>query len=103
MTTPKYTESRATGDVEVQPLVNVRKVENLIMFSNGAFVAFDKNGQQIAELQSKTAIDLWCRFATESGFDVVGCVVKMQAPGGPGIEGKIQTDSNGPKLRQSSR
>ena len=73
------------------------------MFSNGMFAVFDEKGEQIPEMQSKTAIELWCEFAAASGFDAEGCTVKMQAPGGPGIEGRIETDFDGPKLSTSSR
>ena len=69
------------------------------MFSNGMFAAFDESGEQIAEMQSKTAIQLWCEFAAEAGFDAEGCTVKMQAPGGPGIEGKIETDVDAQRQR----
>lgn len=52
------------------------KVKTLILFGNGLFAAFDENDQQIPELQSKSAIELWSDFAEESGFDVEGCTAK---------------------------
>lgn len=74
------------------------KVKNLILYSNGLFAACDEHGQQIPELQSKSVIELWCEFAALAGFDTDGCVVKMQSPGGPGVEGVIRSDFDGVKL-----
>lgn len=59
-------------------------VKTMFLFASGDIAAFDENGQQVQELQHKSAIQLWAEFATRLGYDVEGCECRLQAPGGAG-------------------
>ncbi len=73
----------APATVPVQPIVR-RRVPLMMMFSNGAIAAFDERDEQIPELQMRSAIELWAEYAAANGFDVDGCEVRTQSPGGDG-------------------
>lgn len=72
-----------------------KRVASMILFANGDIVAFDKNGDQIQELQMRSAIELWAEYSAASGFDVDGCKFSTQKPGGDGTSGKIEATFDG--------
>lgn len=52
-----------------------RKIQSLLVFENSMFAAFSGE-EQVPELQSKSAIELWIEDAVAKGFDVDGCEVR---------------------------
>ncbi len=67
-------------------LCSSSRVKTMILFANGNIAAFDEKGEQIGQLQQKSAIQLWAEFATRLGYEVEGCECRMQASGGPGLQ-----------------
>ena len=64
----------------------------LMLMANGQVACFDQHEEQIIELQSRTAIELWAEWAHANGFDVHGCEVRTQLPGGDGPRCTIDGD-----------
>lgn len=62
-----------------------RRVAAMILFANGSIAAFDEHEQQITELQTWSAIELFARHAAASGFDVDGCRFATQCLGYEGV------------------
>lgn len=72
-----------------------KQVSSMYLFANGDIAAFDQNGDQIQELQMRSAIDLWAEYSAASGFDVDGCKFNTQKPGGDGPSGNIEATFDG--------
>ena len=66
------------------------RVTTLILFRHGEFAAFDSDDKQIPQLQTKSAIELWCDQAEANGYDVDRCHVHLLN----GISGVIERDEH---------
>jgi len=73
-----------------------KAVKTMMLFSNGSIAAFDEQGNQIPELQSKSAIELWAEFALRNGWGVSGCAFTTQRPGKIRGSGVIVDTIDGP-------
>jgi hypothetical protein len=69
-------------------------VKTMMLFANGNIAAFDDKGNQIPELQEKSAIELWAEFAKRIGYKVEGCECRMQEPSGRGLQFTMSTKDN---------
>jgi hypothetical protein len=49
------------------------KLKTMLLFPDGSFAAIDENGNQIAELQARTAFELIGEHARSLGWDVNHC------------------------------
>jgi hypothetical protein len=89
-------ETAVGGNEEVedqsQKPVDGQIPTTMMLISNGQIICCDQNGQQIIELQSRSAIELWAEWAACNGFDVEGCEVRTQRPGGDGPRCIIEGD-----------
>jgi hypothetical protein len=56
---------------------NGKVLKSLLLFSDGNFAAIDDNGNQIAELQQRTACELIGEYAQRLGWDVNHCEFKV--------------------------
>lgn len=52
-------------------------LKSLLLFSDGNFAAIDDSGNQIAELQQRTACELIAEYAQRLGWDVDHCEFKV--------------------------
>lgn len=71
---------------------SVRVPKTMMLMANGQVACFDQHDQQIIELQSRTVIELWAEWVHANGFDVHGCEVRTQLPGGDGPRCVIDGD-----------
>lgn len=51
-----------------------KEIENVYMFANGMMAVFDKDGQQISELQEALPT-MWAEKAKELGYEINGLIV----------------------------
>jgi hypothetical protein len=55
---------------------NSKSLKSLLLFPDGNFAAIDDSGNQIAELQQRTACELIAEYAQRLGWDVDHCEFK---------------------------
>lgn len=54
------------------------KVRNMILFANGSIAAFDVSGEQIPDLQSHSAIELFAEWADTNAFCLLAFLWRCQ-------------------------
>lgn len=57
----------------------MKKITIVMVFSNLNVAAFDENGEQVAELQVQSLLQLWIAKALSLGYDPDGAEVRTSA------------------------
>lgn len=81
--------TQTTPDANAKLIAGRRRIASMLLYANGKIAALDEHGEQIPQMQMRSAIELWAEYASASGFDVVGCKFSTQKPGGAGASGTL--------------
>ena len=67
-----------------------KTVKSIILWADGNFAVIDSNGNQIKELQTRTACELLCALASVRGYEVNGATFRTF-----GSDGVMQVQNDG--------